>query len=118
MVVSEGESGLSSLLSFLFSDGDVQPHNRESIITVTTVTGSQTPTNEIVNIGGTLKSLLICGLSYDCHMTAASDVFYVSVNNTLEVRGSLDRETISSYDITLEIANTANCDRQGRADQL
>ena len=46
-------------------------------------------------------------------MTAGSDAFYVNENNTLELRRGLDRENISFYDITVAIANTAECYQQG-----
>ena len=46
-------------------------------------------------------------------MTAGSDIFSVSENNTLELHEDLDREQFSSYDIRLDIANTALCGRTG-----
>ena len=44
-------------------------------------------------------------------MFVGSDAFFVNENNTLELRHNLDRENISSYDITVAVANIIDCDQ-------
>ena len=52
VVVSEAVTTPAGLLSLSFFDGDMQTANRESTISVTMVTGRQTSTNELINLGG------------------------------------------------------------------
>ncbi|CAI8003227.1 Protocadherin Fat 4 [Geodia barretti] len=91
--VSESEDTPFPLLPLFFFDDDVEPSNRESFITIDSVTGYHTPTNNFVTLRG-------------------SDAFSVNENNTLELRRSLDRENISSYGVTVAVTNTADCYEQ------
>ena len=50
--VSESEDTPFPLLPLFFFDDDVEPSNRESFITIDSVTGYHTPTNNFVTLRG------------------------------------------------------------------
>lgn len=122
--MSEGETFSASLLSLSFSDDDILPENRASQVAITTVTGhSPDGSSRDLGLGDSAGSGLVSDVSimiviavhdhlhhnhtYLCR--AGLEQFLVDENTTLQLLTTLDREDLSSYDITVTVTNTATC---------